>query len=219
MLPQPMDQDTLLRNAPALIPLILSLSVHEWAHAYSAFRLGDDTASRMGRLTLNPLAHIDPIGTLIVPLFAQFGWAKPVPVNPARFNRNISMRMGMIITASAGPVSNVVLALLCIFVMGVLWRFSFRNEAIERFLEMGFQLNTVLALFNLLPIPPLDGSRVVDGLMPLRLRPAWERVARYGPIALIALMVIPGLSANLLRWPMVEAYRLASGLLHAIVGT
>src|SRR5689334_23219884 len=105
---------SLLAGIKYLIPLILSLTVHEWAHAYSAFRLGDDTASRQGRLTLNPIPHIDPIGTILCPLLGiPFGWAKPVPVNPLRFNRGVSMRTGMMITAAAGPLSNLVLAVLC----------------------------------------------------------------------------------------------------------
>ena len=94
-----------------LIPLILSLSVHEWAHAWAAWRLGDDTARLLGRMTLNPIAHVDPLGTLLLPMLGvPFGWAKPVPVNPLRF-RNVSMPIGMMLTAAAGPISNVVLAL------------------------------------------------------------------------------------------------------------
>ena len=108
-----------------LIPLLLSLTVHEWAHAWSAYRLGDDTASMQGRLTLNPIAHIDPVGTLVLPLLGiPFGWAKPVPVNPTRFRRGVNMSTGMIITAAAGPLSNVVLALLSAVAFGLIARFS-----------------------------------------------------------------------------------------------
>src|SRR5688572_26569558 len=96
-----------------LIPLVLSLTVHEWAHAMSAYRLGDDTAAREGRLTLNPIVHIDPLGTLLLPLMGvPFGWAKPVPVVPTRFRRDVNMSTGMMITAAAGPFSNLVLAFL-----------------------------------------------------------------------------------------------------------
>src|SRR5580698_8792478 len=116
---------SLLQGIKYLIPLILSLTVHEWAHAYSAFRLGDDTAARQGRLTLNPIPHIDPFGTILCPLLGiPFGWAKPVPVNPVRFNREISMRAGMMITAAAGPLSNLVLAVLCSALAGLLGRFQ-----------------------------------------------------------------------------------------------
>src|SRR5215831_21359818 len=108
-----------------LIPLLLSLTVHEWAHAWSAYRLGDDTASMQGRLTLNPIAHIDPIGTLILPLLGvPFGWAKPVPVNPTRFRRGVNMSRGMMITAAAGPLSNVALAVLSAIALGLIARFS-----------------------------------------------------------------------------------------------
>src|SRR5574340_1315088 len=94
----------LQRGLMMLIPLVLSLSVHEFAHAWSAWKLGDDTADRMGRLTLNPIAHVDPIGTLLLPLLGvPFGWARPVPVNPARFRRNVNMNTGMAMTAAAGP--------------------------------------------------------------------------------------------------------------------
>src|SRR5579872_3573193 len=104
----------LLHGLMTLVPLVLSLTVHEWAHAYSAFRLGDDTAARMGRMTLNPIPHIDPIGTILLPMLGiPFGWAKPVPITPTRFRRDISMRAGIMITAAAGPLSNLVLAVLC----------------------------------------------------------------------------------------------------------
>src|SRR5580700_1620810 len=111
----------LLERILGLIPLILSLTVHEWAHAYSAFRLGDDTAARMGRMTFNPIPHIDPFGTILCPLLGiPFGWAKPVPVNPTRFRRDVSMRTGMMITAAAGPISNLLLAVLCSVAYGML---------------------------------------------------------------------------------------------------
>src|SRR5687768_7374424 len=118
-----MDANWLSTRVMILIPLLLSLTVHEWAHAYSAYRLGDDTAEREGRLTLNPIAHIDPLGTLLLPLLGiPFGWARPVPVNPTRFRRDVSMRSGMMLTAAAGPASNVVIAVLASIVYGLLLR-------------------------------------------------------------------------------------------------
>jgi len=213
-----MDDNWLLQALMQLIPLILSLTVHEWAHAYSAMRLGDDTAQRLGRLTLNPIPHIDPIGTLLLPLIGvPFGWAKPVPVNPTRFTRKMPMRTGMMITAAAGPFSNVVLALMCILIMGVLARFSFDNRAVEMLLLSGFQLNVLLAVFNMLPIPPLDGSRVADGLMPSRLRPGWERFTVYGPFVLLGLVFVNfQLGGGMFSWPLNIAWRLGAGLLQAI---
>jgi Zn-dependent protease len=193
-----------------LVPLLLSLSVHEWAHAWSAMRLGDDTAARLGRLTMNPLAHIDALGTLLLPLLGvPFGWARPVPINPTRFRRNVSMRMAVLLTAAAGPLSNLGLAALCATLMGLAYRFSpmllVAQPALAQLLQIGVFLNVVLALFNLLPIPPLDGSRIVDALMPDRGRPAWDAFGRYAPIALLAVIAAavflgPNVIAATLGW-------------------
>lgn len=183
-------------------PLVLSLTVHEWAHAYAAFRLGDDTAARQGRLTLNPISHIDPIGTILAPLLGvPFGWAKPVPVSPSRFRRDVSMTTGMMITAAAGPLSNLVLALLCTVIFGVLLRFALVHEGggIERLLVIGIQGNLLLFLFNLFPVPPLDGSRIVDGVLPYRFRGAWDQVAQYSWIGLLLVIYFGGM---LLRQPL-----------------
>lgn len=201
-----MDTAWLLEKLTILIPLILSLSVHEWAHAYSAFKLGDDTAARMGRMTLNPLSHIDPIGTLIVPLVVAFGWAKPVPINPLNFNRRVRMSTGIVLTAAAGPFSNVVLAIASTIILGIILNVSpallIEQPGIYQFIKMMIQLNVILAIFNMLPIPPLDGSRVADGLMPRALRPAWEKFSEYGTMALIAVLVMPYLFGfSILGWP------------------
>lgn len=206
-----------------LIPLILSLSVHEWAHAWSAFKLGDDTAERMGRLTLNPLSHIDPIGTILLPLLGvPFGWAKPVPVNPTRFRRSVNMTTGMMVTAAAGPLANVALAIGCTLILGLSIRFAagllLSQPAIELLLETSITLNLVLAIFNLLPIPPLDGSRVADGLMPRKFRPAWESFARQGPIVLLLVIFAPSfLGFSIIDWPLRQARMLIAQLFHFVV--
>ena len=191
-----MQSTWLLERMMIWVPLVLSLSVHEWAHAWSAHRLGDDTAEKLGRLTMSPLAHIDPIGTFLLPLLGvPFGWAKPVPVNPSRFRRGVSMTTGMMITAAAGPISNLVLAVLSAIVLGLLLRFDVvrgPNGGIGELLIMAIQLNISLAVFNLLPVPPLDGSRVVEGLMPYRLRPMWEQFQRFGRFALLGLVLFGG---------------------------
>jgi len=185
----------LAQRVMMLIALLLSLTVHEWAHAWSAFRLGDDTASMQGRLTLNPISHIDPFGTLILPLLGvPFGWAKPVPVNPTRFRRGVKMSTGMIITAAAGPLANVVLAVLCAVTMGLLARFSPASltsgtMGVYVLLTMLIRINVTLAIFNLIPVPPLDGSRVVDGVVPYSWRPQWESIVRLSPVLLILLVV------------------------------
>ena len=213
-----MHPDALLEGIRIVIPLVLSLSVHEWAHAYSAYRLGDDTAARQGRLTLNPLAHIDWIGSVLLPMLGiPFGWAKPVPVNPVRFTRKIHMRTGMMITAAAGPLSNVVLSLLCIVALGVMRRMSIENQAAEELLKLGFGMNAGLAIFNLLPVPPLDGSRIADWLMPRKLRPQWEQFARFGPMFLLLLLMVPPLRNAILSWPYEQAYRIGNAIVHAIL--
>jgi Zn-dependent protease len=204
-----MSETWLLERLAMIIPLVLSLSVHEWAHAISAYRLGDDTAERQGRLTLNPVSHIDPIGTLLLPMLGvPFGWAKPVPFDPTRFRRGVDMRTGTVVVAVAGPFSNLVLALLCVLIHGGLLRFSVENDALQTLLINGFFLNIVLAVFNMLPIPPLDGSRVADWLMPRSLRPQWESFARLGPIVLLALVFLPSMiGQSVFSWPAQFAWR------------
>jgi Zn-dependent protease len=188
------------------IVLILSLTVHEWAHAFSAYRLGDDTAAREGRLTLNPIVHIDPLGTLLLPLLGvPFGWAKPVPVNPTRFARGVNMQRGMMLTSVAGPFSNLVLAFVSMLILVLVARFApdvyVEQEGLRAFLHIGFGANVALAVFNMLPIPPLDGSRVAEGLMPYRLRDSWESFARIAPFVLLAIIMVPS-EYNPVRVPM-----------------
>lgn len=192
--------EDLLHRIMFLIPMILSLTVHEWAHAYSAFRLGDDTAARQGRLTLNPIPHIDPIGTLLLPLLnVPFGWAKPVPVVPTRFRRDVSMRTGMMITAAAGPISNLVLAILATVVWGLLLRVTIPSAGVKVLLSSAIMVNLALFIFNFIPVPPLDGSRIVDGLVPYRLRGEWEQAQRYAPIVLLVVIFF---GSSLIRTPM-----------------
>jgi Zn-dependent protease len=187
------DANDILLRVVFIIPMILSLNVHEWAHAWSAYRLGDDTAFRMGRLTLNPVPHIDPIGTLLLPLFGvPFGWAKPVPVVPSRFRRDVNMNTGMMLTALAGPISNIVLALICGVIFGLLGRFApemLQNQGTVMLLQYAITLNIALAVFNMLPIPPLDGSRVVEGFLPYNLRDSWASVVRLAPLLLLGFMI------------------------------
>lgn len=212
-----MDTNSLAFRALFIIPTMLSLTVHEWAHAWSAWKLGDDTAAREGRLSLNPIVHIDPLGTLLLPLLGvPFGWAKPVPVNPVRFRREVSMSTGMAITAAAGPISNVILAIVCAIALGVTLRFNpslARDQAgLMALLVYGVQLNIGLALFNMLPVPPLDGSRVVSRFIPRRFEDTWESIGRAGPILLF--LVIAG-GGFILRGPISAL----SGVLFRLIQT
>lgn len=209
-----MDADWLISRLVFLVPVWLSLSVHEWAHAVTAFRLGDDTAARLGRLTLNPIAHIDPIGTLLLPLMGvPFGWAKPVPINPNRFDRTVDMRRGIVLTAAAGPLSNLALALVSALALAGLARLAPGQAAAADLLQVLLIVNVALAVFNAVPIPPLDGSRVVDGLLPDRLRPGWDAFCGVAPVALGALILAPWLfGVSILSAPIAWAQALVRGL-------
>jgi Zn-dependent protease len=182
------------------IVLVFSLTVHEFAHAWTANRLGDQTAAREGRITLNPLAHIDPIGTVLFPLLALMfrlpliGWAKPVPVSVRGLAHP---RRDLIVIALAGPASNVVLALLAAVVLRALPAVAGLTGGGEldvaqplRFLTMqALMLNLLLALFNLIPIPPLDGGNVLSNLLPPRSAYRFDTTIRpYGFLILYALM-------------------------------
>lgn len=151
----------LLTSNPALflivaLALVLSLTVHEFAHAYTADKLGDSTPRRYGRVTLNPLAHLDPFGTLLL-LLVGFGFAKPVPINPYKLGRWKSVWV-----AAAGPLSNILIAILCAVLLKVVPQTSF----VDNMLMLVLSINVVLAVFNLLPIPLLDGSRIFGGIFP-----------------------------------------------------
>ena len=230
---------TLKEIVVVLVPMILSLSVHEYAHAWSAFKLGDDTAARRGRLTLNPIPHIDVFGTLLIPVFAVvsggiglIGWANPVPISPQRFRRSISMRNGLIVTALAGPASNVLLAFLVAAVStglfsgvldalteagGMSRTLAFLYFGIDKFtaanrsfleaqgfggsdaviallLSRLFVMNIGLAIFNMLPIPPLDGSRVLPD--------AWqEKLGRYTLFVFIGFIALINFAGPVLEVP------------------
>ena len=167
--------------------VLISLSVRQTAHGYMAYILGDDTAKSMGRLSLNPLKHIDIIGFLMM-LVAGFGWANAVPVNMYRFK---NPKKGMALTSLAGPVSNILLALICCFAIYILAKFNIYNEILFYFLQMMFYANTSLAMFNLIPIPPLDGSKILFALLPDRYYSKLMYLERYGFIILILIINTP----------------------------
>jgi Zn-dependent protease len=173
--------------------LIMSVVIHEVSHGYAASALGDDTARREGRLTLNPVGHLDPVGSFLVPLLSYtaggfiIGWAKPVPYNPYNLRPG---RWSEALVAAAGPASNITLALL----FGLMLRFA-GSTASPAFLEITTAIvfiNIILAVFNLLPVPPLDGSKLLFALFPENLQPFREFFERYGLILLIFLIFFIG---------------------------
>ncbi len=187
----------------AALPAIFAITLHEAAHGYAALALGDDTAREQGRLSLNPLRHVDDVGTLIVPgvlMLAQiltigkvsflFGWAKPVPVSAWRFR---DPRRGMMLVAAAGPLMNFGLAWLGALAMwGVDWVPEGIQEYVAGFFEVFILANLVLGLFNLLPIPPLDGGRIIVGLLPERAAEIWARLERAGiVIVVLTVFILP----------------------------
>ncbi len=172
-----------------LIPvLIFALSFHEYAHAWAAYRLGDPTASAMGRLTLNPMAHLDPFGAIALYLIG-FGWAKPVPVD-YRYLQN--PKQDMLWIALAGPASNFAMALISGLLLRFLWTTGMISggSALTMVLVMSLQINLMLGLFNFLPIPPLDGSKILAGLIPNRHQNILYNMELYGPKILFAIILI-----------------------------
>lgn len=195
-----MEPQQVLEKLSQFLVLLFSLSVHESAHAWTALGMGDETGARKGRISLNPLVHMDPLGTVVFPLIGLFaggivfGWAKPVPVEPRYFRR---IRQGQILTAGAGPSSNFALAVL----------FAVAHAAAIQVLGLGYGhplvfiaywgivLNVILGIFNLIPVPPLDGSHIASWGLPGRLGEVYDRVVGpYGFVILVLLLVSGALS-------------------------
>lgn len=181
----------LLLTAP---PILLALTVHECAHAWVAYRMGDPTAKMLGRVTLNPLKHLDPIGTIALFVSGMFGWAKPVPINPRNF-RNLSK--SLMLVSLAGPLSNLCLAAVFalvhkLFVFAgpeLLGNYPGIYRPLFIMVELSIILNVSLAIFNLVPIPPLDGSKVLSSMLPADKAFAFSRIEPYGFIILITLIM------------------------------
>jgi Zn-dependent protease len=202
------------------IPVLLAITLHEVAHGWMARYFGDRTAEMLGRLSLNPLRHIDPIGTVLVPglLLAVggplFGWAKPVPVATSVLR---NPRRAMVLVALAGPAANLFMAMAWCAVLGAIVRVN-GNETLDGWIALmaqaGILSNVILAVFNLLPIPPLDGGRVLVGLLPPRLSARLEKIEPVG------LFIVLGLSAfGLFGWLFNPALRLIGRIINALFGS
>ena len=204
----------IVKIAVSAIPIVFAITVHEAAHGYAAKYFGDLTAERLGRITLNPLKHIDPLGTVLLPAITLivggvlFGWAKPVPVN---FGNLRNPKKDMLWVAAAGPASNLVMAILWGILLGFVKRGLDAGEfptAAYLFVEMayvGITINIVLMVLNLLPLPPLDGGRIAVSLLPNHLGMQLSRVEQYGFIILIALMFM-GVLGKILS-PFIEFFQ------------
>jgi Zn-dependent protease len=168
----------------AIPSILIASTIHEYAHGLAAFKLGDPTAKAEGRLTLNPLSHIDPLGALSMIIF-RFGWSKPVPINENNFDKR---ELGTAITALAGPISNLLLASF-LAIINLIFQPNL-NSILGNFLLTFTVINLALAFFNLLPVPPLDGHKIVRVILPRKARYQWERLEKFS-ILLIILLIFP----------------------------
>jgi Zn-dependent protease len=207
--------DTSIHGFLLLAPVfIVSLTLHELAHALAAYRLGDRTAKELGRLSLNPLVHLDPLGSLILVLsyfsgWFLFGWAKPVPVDPR--NLRTSPQVGMALVGAAGPATNFVLALAA---GGVLAHSELTGDAFT-IVAYAVTVNVILGVFNLFPIPPLDGSRIIGGFMPTETYYRWAALDQYGMFAVFGLFFLFNQQTSTL---LQSAFEHVVRLISAIVG-
>ena len=195
---QNLDWSVLTDMLLSVIPALVCITLHELGHGYTALLLGDDTAKRMGRLTLNPLRHIDVMGLVMMALL-RFGWAKPVPIDMRNFRRP---KLGMAVTALAGPMTNVLIAVITMFLYGAAYPFFIRGSVgtyLLRMIYLTASLSVSLAIFNLIPIPPLDGSKILFSVISDRAYGFLMRYERYGMILLAVILLTGALSSPLYR--------------------
>jgi Zn-dependent protease len=198
-----MTAETLAFGLTYYVVLLFSLSVHESAHGWMAQRMGDDTASLQGRISLNPLVHIDPVGTVLIPMLQIFwggvpllGWAKPTPVGAHNFRK---LARGHVLVAGAGPVSNLVLALLFTVGLFLAVRGGVADGPVGMIVAIGIQMNIALALFNLVPLPPLDGSWVASWGLPRSIANRYDRIMEPWGQWILLILFMTGLLGWLLR--------------------
>jgi Zn-dependent protease len=216
---QALDLSVFLANLSIwAIPVLFAITLHEVAHGWAARYFGDLTAQLLGRLSLNPLRHVDPLGTVMIPgtllafgFFPPFGWAKPMPVETSGLR---NPRRALIMVALAGPAANLLMAILWCAVLAAVLQIR-RGQTLDNWVllmaQAGIKVNAVLAVFNLLPIPPLDGGRVLVSVLPARLGAGLEKIAPAGMFIVVFLSVL-----GLLGWLLRPAYRAAGQLIHVL---
>jgi Zn-dependent protease len=220
----------LLRQIAVAVPVLaVSITLHELAHAYTAWKLGDLTAHTAGRVTVNPIRHLTLMGTFVVPALLMlsgmrlvFGWTKPVPIDPLAFDRP---RRAMILIAAAGPLANLLLAVVAMGALGSLALAETRPEPLVLTLSAFAYLNVLLALFNLLPIPPFDGGRILVGLAPEGLARRLVRFERWGLWIVLSIFFVPplvgqliGIDLDVFRWTLLPAIEAVLSVLEAATG-
>ena len=212
----PMELVALLLTLPGVI---IAITFHEFAHAFAADKLGDDTPRLQGRLSLNPLAHLDPIGSLML-LFARVGWGKPVQINPTNFNRTISMSKGEAIVSAAGPIMNFILAIIFCVVYFIIQKFAGAfavtqaGNIVMTIIMSTVLVNLGLGIFNLIPIPPLDGSKILKNFLPYKAK-AWMESNEYLFYILFLVLWVLGILGNIIS-PLIS---LVTNLLFSGIGS
>lgn len=211
------DTNALLSLLLTLPAVLVAITFHEYAHAFAADKLGDDTPRRQGRLNLNPFSHLDFFGSIML-VFAGFGWGKPVEINPRNFNRNVKMTTGEMIVAAAGPIMNIVLAFIFAVIYFAIIKFvptfgaTSVGGIILLLIQICISINVGLGIFNLIPLPPLDGSKIIMGFLPYNVRGWFEKYYQVFYIAFIVIWVT-GIAGYIIS-PVIEL--VSSGIIRLV---